>query len=353
MKWFIKVLRHYADFSGRARRKECWYFALFNSIAAIAAMMIDIKAGWDLTSRSVMGLPNYGPCYLTYVVAMLLPGLAVSVRRLHDVGKSGWWMFLSLIPVVGAIWLLILFCIEGQSEQNRYGANPKSVKPSFPERRREKSIAIAFIVSAAVELGGLVSNWVSGWMRDDIFIFFTNVPCWIWLIPTLMVVFTLLFGLFYYPAGDSGKTAKRRNIAFILLAMGLLIPVIRFIWNIPAWSESWSNGFSGLKLIWLWADNLVFVLWNLAALALVVLLLFKSERKKMAPVAVLSIVLTAICIVILLVWPFVIHSDPWPFRIIRYIAFILLAAHCLRRKAAEEPLSSARHWFWAAKSQFE
>jgi uncharacterized membrane protein YhaH (DUF805 family) len=209
MKWFIKVLRQYADFSGRARRKECWYFALFNTLAAIAAVMIDVIAGWDLaSSRSAMGVPNYGPGFLFYVVAMLLPGLAVAVRRLHDVGKSGWWMFVCLIPVVGAIWLLILFCTEGQSEQNRYGANPKSVQASFPERRREKSIAIAFIVGSAVEGGGSVFEWI----RHDIF---TNKPFWFWLIPTLTVVFTLLFGLLYDPAGGAlfAHESGRRTVA--------------------------------------------------------------------------------------------------------------------------------------------
>jgi uncharacterized membrane protein YhaH (DUF805 family) len=351
VKWFIKVLRQYADFSGRARRKEYGYFALFSFTAAIAVVVIDLLAGWnivscpaacpggacpvpDRNSCSAMCLPKFGPCFLAYVVATLLPGLAVAVRRLHDVGKSGWWMFLSLIPVVGVIWLLILFCAEGQSEQNRYGANPKSVQASFPESRREKSIAIAFIVGAAVELGVSVFEWIH-------FDLFTSIPFRIWLIPALTVVFTLFFGLFYYPAGDPDQTAKRRKIAFILLAMALLIPFIQFIWKIPAWSESWSNEFSGLELTWQWANSIVFGLRNLAMLALVVLLLFKSERKKMAPVAALSLVLFAISVVMFLVWPLVMHVDLQPFGIIFFIAFILLAAHCLRTSEPEEPLQPA------------
>ena len=81
MKWYLKVFKQYADFGGRAQRKEFWYFVLFNFIAAVVAVIID----------AATGLPNYGPCYLTYILAAQLPALAVSVRRLHDVGKSGWW----------------------------------------------------------------------------------------------------------------------------------------------------------------------------------------------------------------------------------------------------------------------
>lgn len=113
MKWYLKVLKQYADFSGRARRKEYWMFFLFNIIFAITAAIIDVVAGTE---------PIF---YLLYVIGVFLPGLAVGVRRLHDTGKSGWWFFIALIPLIGSIWLLVLFATDGDSSDNKYGPNPK------------------------------------------------------------------------------------------------------------------------------------------------------------------------------------------------------------------------------------
>ena len=120
MDWYLAVLKNYATFSGRARRKEYWMFALFNFLFAIAAMVVDNILGISFVT-------GYGPVYLLYVLAMLIPGLAVAVRRLHDVGKSGWFMFIALIPIIGGIWLLILMCTEGVAGANQYGENPKEV----------------------------------------------------------------------------------------------------------------------------------------------------------------------------------------------------------------------------------
>ena len=122
MNYYLAVLKKYADFSGRARRSEYWYFVLFNMIFAIVAMVLD-----NILSTTVSPLP-YGVFYFIYLFAVLLPSLAVAVRRLHDVGKSGWFMFIALIPFVGAIWLLILYFTEGDAGVNEYGANPKEIQ---------------------------------------------------------------------------------------------------------------------------------------------------------------------------------------------------------------------------------
>jgi uncharacterized membrane protein YhaH (DUF805 family) len=119
MKWYLKVLKQYADFSGRARRREYWMFILFNMIFAVMAVIIDNIFGF-----AIEGL-GYGPIYLLYCLAVLLPGLAVSVRRLHDVGKNGWMIFISLIPIIGAIWLLVLLVAAGEQGTNKWGENPK------------------------------------------------------------------------------------------------------------------------------------------------------------------------------------------------------------------------------------
>jgi uncharacterized membrane protein YhaH (DUF805 family) len=122
MKWFLKVLNQYADFKGRARRTEYWMFTLFNVIFAFVAMTLDNLLG--LADPMV----GYGAIYGLYALALLIPGIAVAVRRLHDVDKSGWMLFIAFIPLIGAIWLLVLFCKDGTSGENQYGTNPKEVE---------------------------------------------------------------------------------------------------------------------------------------------------------------------------------------------------------------------------------
>ena len=124
MKWYLKALKNYTTFSGRARRSEFWFFALFNSIFAIVAMGIDNVLGTTLNMGYGVSLP-YGYIYLLYVLATFIPGLAVAARRLHDVGKSGWMYFIVLIPIIGAIWLIVLLFTESQQGENKWGPNPK------------------------------------------------------------------------------------------------------------------------------------------------------------------------------------------------------------------------------------
>ena len=120
MEWYLKVLKNYVGFSGRARRKEYWMFVLFNIIFAVVAMILDNMLG--LASKEY----GYGPIYGLYALAVFLPGLAVSVRRLHDIGKSGWWLLIALIPLIGAIVLIIWDVREGDRGDNRFGPDPKA-----------------------------------------------------------------------------------------------------------------------------------------------------------------------------------------------------------------------------------
>ena len=121
MNWYLKVLKQYADFKGRARRKEYWMFILFNIIFGGIAMILDSVFG-----IAIEGV-GYGPLYGVYVLVLFIPGLAVAVRRLHDIGKSGWMLLITLIPLIGAIWLLVLLLTDSNPEENLYGANPKEV----------------------------------------------------------------------------------------------------------------------------------------------------------------------------------------------------------------------------------
>lgn len=119
MDWYLKVLKNYFGFSGRARRKEFWMFCLINIIIGIVLTVAETVAGF---SRSA----GYGPVSALYSLAVFIPSLAVSFRRLHDTGRSGAWIFINLIPVLG--WLVYLFFLVQDSKpgDNAYGVNPKA-----------------------------------------------------------------------------------------------------------------------------------------------------------------------------------------------------------------------------------
>lgn len=121
MNYFLSALNKYVEFSGRARRSEYWYFVLFQFIFMLLAMGVDNVVG------STIGELPYGVFYFILALALWLPSLAVFVRRMHDIGKSGWWFLIGLIPLVGAIWLLVLCFTEGTNGENEYGVDPKAV----------------------------------------------------------------------------------------------------------------------------------------------------------------------------------------------------------------------------------
>ena len=120
MNWYLKVLKNYVGFSGRARRKEYWMFTLFSVIFAVAAMILDNVLG--LASKDI----GYGPIYAVYALALILPSIAVAARRLHDIGKSGWWQLIGIIPLIGAIVLIVWLVREGEHGDNAYGPDPKA-----------------------------------------------------------------------------------------------------------------------------------------------------------------------------------------------------------------------------------
>lgn len=122
MNLYFQVLKKYAVFSGRARRKEYWYFFLFNFIVEFVLSFID---GFTGTFSKSIGMGLLGGIY---TLAVLLPGIAVSVRRLHDTNRSGWWLLIALIPIIGAIVLLVFMVQGSQKGENRYGPNPTAAE---------------------------------------------------------------------------------------------------------------------------------------------------------------------------------------------------------------------------------
>lgn len=117
MFWYLEVLRKYWEFNGRARRKEYWWFQLINLVIVFFIALLDVAAG--------MGSRSLGLLLLVYSLATLVPSLAVSVRRLHDTGRSGWWWLISLVPF-GALVLLIFCVLDSDPGPNEYGPNPKA-----------------------------------------------------------------------------------------------------------------------------------------------------------------------------------------------------------------------------------
>lgn len=121
MNWYLEVLKKYAVFSGRARRKEYWYYALFNAIISIVLVAVDFMTGlfsFDANAGLFSGV---------YGLAVLIPSIAVGLRRLHDTNRSGWWLLIALIPLIGGIVLLVFMVQDSDQGDNRFGPNPKAV----------------------------------------------------------------------------------------------------------------------------------------------------------------------------------------------------------------------------------
>lgn len=126
--YFIDTVKNrYADFKGRATRSEYWYFVLFYSIVSLILTLIDvnfINPNLDLSPEAAMqGTVFTG----IFALALILPQIAVGIRRLHDIGRSGWWYLLIFIPILGWLVLLYFYILDSQPGTNAYGPNPKGL----------------------------------------------------------------------------------------------------------------------------------------------------------------------------------------------------------------------------------
>ena len=172
MKWFIKAFRQYADFSDRASRQEFWMFVLFNLLFAmawafVAGLLTGLLGGSFNQESRLMFM--YKLIAIYYAVTTV-PAMAVGVRRLHDTGRSGWWMLVSLIPFVGGIWLIVLMCLDGSAGDNRYGSPPDGTTGNVPKydlRRKAlmwlTAFAVFSIYMCLLNLVDVFSNrWYTG-----------------------------------------------------------------------------------------------------------------------------------------------------------------------------------------------
>ncbi|MBM3273396.1 DUF805 domain-containing protein [Candidatus Kaiserbacteria bacterium] len=115
MYWYIKALKNYATFNGRAQRKEYWMFGLFNALIYTIFFAADRAMGTEFME-------------ILYVLVLFIPSLAVTVRRLHDIDKSGWWYLIILVPIIGMIVLIVFWCLDSTPGNNRFGPNPKGIQ---------------------------------------------------------------------------------------------------------------------------------------------------------------------------------------------------------------------------------
>lgn len=119
MNWYLGVLKKYVDFNGRARRKEYWMFVWFNILISIVLGAVDYATGMYQAEAGVGVLSGL------YSLAILLPSIAVAVRRLHDTSRSGWWLLIAFVPLIGGLVLLVFMVLDGTPGSNEHGPNPK------------------------------------------------------------------------------------------------------------------------------------------------------------------------------------------------------------------------------------
>ena len=123
--WATRPLKKYADFLGRAPRAEYWWFYLLSVVAYLVGLILDslLATGGALGSTGIIAL--------LLILGLLIPSLAAGVRRLHDTDRSGWWLLIAFIPLVGAIVLLVFFVLEGNKGDNRFGPDPYAGESSY------------------------------------------------------------------------------------------------------------------------------------------------------------------------------------------------------------------------------
>ena len=150
MKYYIRALKNYANFRGRSTRKEYWMFVLFNVLFTWLAIILDLViSSFALgarealeTIRATAGFSTgVTQIYFKYIVLMAIPSLAIVVRRMHDIGKSGWAILLSLIPIIGGIWYFILLCTDSKQEDNQYAALEEKPEKTTPQLLKINIIA--------------------------------------------------------------------------------------------------------------------------------------------------------------------------------------------------------------------
>ena len=299
MKWFIKCLKHYADFSGRARRTEYWMFVLFNMIFAFAwsfsLMLVFVLTNGterDTNVYSYTGLI----INLCYSIVLMLPGMAVAVRRLHDIGKSGWMILVSLIPIIGGLWLLILMLTDSQPEENQYGPNPKTSPETFSDVSKLKSAGIVMtVVSSFALIYLLFFQWIALFVIEEMHyqqVFFNAITFWL---PRLLrlVCYAILLAtgiLLLNEKQIGGMKGKGKNAFTLLLAAAFiffLLNIFYLIGNLQnITNDTHYKELFGWKYV---INNLIFIVQYLSITLFAVSVLFAPYYKNLIRCLAISV----------------------------------------------------------------
>ncbi|AKL98662.1 DUF805 domain-containing protein [Endomicrobium proavitum] len=229
MEYFLEAFKKFADFKSRASRRECWTFAFFNIFfiqlfVTVALILLNFRIGsslgQDVPAIFAIGVGVLGFLYLLFV---LIPGLAIVVRRLHDIGKSGAYIFVSLIPFIGGIWLFILLLLGSQEKKNQYGERAKETTLTTPS-------SINLIVLSAV--------WIALFLGFGFNITALIIP-----------IAALVAGILFYKSQDT------KNPGIVLAAASAIVIIlnlqtfsqISFVSRVPLALEL----FSSIALLWL------------------------------------------------------------------------------------------------------
>lgn len=216
MNWYLKVLKQYVDFNSRARRKEYWMFTLFNIIFAIVAMIIDNIFG------ITMGEIPYGPIYIFYALAMLFPSLGVTIRRLHDIGKSGWMILIAFVPLIGSIWLIILLATDSVPEENEYGQSPKDPQSGNFINDESNSDTLILIVVLWMSINRIIWTVIPRFIDDyhlsSTYMVVQKFTGLVWAIIPILLVMTV-------------KDKSKRTFLFVLAGLYFVYSIYNIIVN--------------------------------------------------------------------------------------------------------------------------
>ena len=298
MKWFIKCLKHYADFSGRARRTEYWMFVLFNMIFALAwsflLMFVFVLTNGTESDSNVYIYTSLN-INLCYSIVLMLPGMAVAVRRLHDIGKSGWMMLVSLIPIVGGLWLLILMLTDSQPEENQYGPNPKTSLETFSDNTKLKSAGIVMtVVSSFALIYLLFFRWIAPFAVEKMYYNQVNFDVIIDWLPRILnlVCYAMLLAtgiLLLNEKQIGGMKGKGKN-AFILLLTAVflffLLNILFLIDNLQNITNDTYYELFGWKYV---ISNLIYIIQYLSITLFAVSVLFVSYYKTLIRCMAISV----------------------------------------------------------------
>ena len=341
MKWYFKVLRHYADFSGRARRKEYWMALLFNIIFALAWTLLLMLICRDSLGLAIMA-------YQCYNVFVLLPSISVIVRRLHDIGKSGWMLLIVFIPLVGAVWLLTLLLEDSQPGDNQYGRNPKTLPETFDEQTKLKSAGVTLITLFALPMLTSIIYVITNSQSSGLnyFVLRNFAPEKIYELMWVIAGFFLLKGKQIY--GVKGKA--RKAVLLLMVATGMYM-LYFFVQN-SLWGMN-SPFTSHLLLLFAGFADMSFVsfLFNLLIIFFVASILFFREYKKFIRFLSKLVIIFAGCSLWFNVHLLFIGSGSLQAyegyvlfaSILRPMALIVLAGTFFPKKAKKDKPSTAVH----------